>query len=567
MEVNGIHVCEENKWIHGGVSVQYITNREEIQAIDRYSIEKIGIPSMVLMERAAMSVVQMVTEYVDELNLGAIHPVCVLIVTEGGNNGGDGLAIARMLADLDYEVTVWQIGGVQHETEQYAAQKHILDQLEIPVLYGCSEDIMQDIRRPRYDVILDAIFGVGLKREITSPQKEVIELLNQAGGLKCAVDIPSGIDSTTGKVLGTAFRADVTVTFGAMKLGHILGDGPAYAGDVLVADIGFPAQTFRENPPQCYSYEIHDLAKLPPRRSDGNKGTFGKVTVIAGSEEICGAAILSATSAYRTGCGLVEVITHVNNREAIQKKLPEALLHVYDSKETAIDLIRKAEAWADVIVIGPGIGLTATSLSLVREVLSGKKPLIFDADAITILSEQPELMKHRIRRVDDGKEHDISEGYERIDDSVIQRLDMVLTPHMKEMERISGIPMGQLKEQPVQSARYLSEQGCICVLKDARTVVTEPGRSDAYINLSGNDGMAVGGSGDVLTGVIAGLYAQGLGLAEAARMGVYIHGLAGDAAAERCGHYSMLAGDIIEGLTEVLHNELFSGGNVHKNGA
>lgn len=513
--------------------MQYITDREEIQAIDRYTIEEIGIPSMVLMERAAMAVVQVLTDYAEELDLAASHPVQALIVTEGGNNGGDGLAIARMLSELHYEVTVWQIGGVKHETEQYAAQKHILQQMGIPVVYGHSEEMVNALRQPRYDMIIDAIFGVGLQREIVSPQKEVIELLNQAGGLKCAVDIASGVDSTTGEVLGTAFRADLTVTFGAMKLGHIFGEGADYSGDVLVADIGFPVQTFRKNPPCCYTYDREDLTRLPIRKKNGNKGTFGKVAVIAGSKDICGAAVLAATSAYRTGCGLVEVITHVNNRETIQKKLPEALLQVYESEEQAAAYVRKAKEWADILVIGPGIGLTETAVCMLKEVLRGKKPLILDADAITILSEHPELIQSRT---------DHFEG----------SLDIVITPHMKEMERISRLPMEQLKMEPVQSAGIMAKQGYVCVLKDARTVVAEPDSKDSYINLSGNDGMAAGGSGDILTGVIAGLYAQGLPLNEAARLGVYLHGLAGDIAEEQCGHYSMIAGDILDGLVEVL---------------
>ena len=514
--------------------MQYITNRDEIQAIDRYTIEEIGIPSMVLMERAAMAVVRVLEDYAEELSLAQVHPVSALIVTEGGNNGGDGLAIARMLSELRYEVTVWQIGGVQHETEQYTAQKHILNQMGIPVVSGSSEAILQQIRQTRYDIIIDAIFGVGLTREIVSPQKDVIDILNQTGGLKCAVDIASGIDSTTGRVLGTAFHADVTVTFGAMKLGHIFGEGADYSGDVLVADIGFPVQAFRQNLPRCYTYDREDMMLLPARKKNGNKGTFGKVAVIAGSKDICGAAILAATSAYRTGCGLVEVVTHLNNREAIQKKLPEALLQVYDSVEQAVDYVRKAEEWADILVIGPGIGLQDIGIAMVQEVLRGKKPLILDADAITILSEHPEFKQSGI-------------------DSRDGRFNVVITPHMKEMERISGIPIGQLKQQPVQSACHMAGQGYICVLKDARTVVAEPDRPDCYINLSGNDGMAVGGSGDILTGVIAGLYAQGLPLPEAARLGVYIHGLAGDAAEEQCGHYSMIAGDILDGLIEILH--------------
>ena len=509
--------------------MQYITKREEIQAIDAYTIDEVGVPSMVLMERAAMSVAKVLMEYIEELELP--DPIRVLIVTEGGNNGGDGLALARMLCEAGLTVQVWQIGGVRHESEQYVMQKNILNRLGIPVYRGVSPEIIDEWKKPKYDIIVDAIFGVGLKRDVESPQREVIEALNELGGLKCAVDIPSGIDSTSGRVLGTAFRADVTVTFGAMKLGHIFGEGSEYSGDVLVADIGFPSQAFLARQPECYYYDESDLSRLPLRKKNGNKGTFGKVTVVAGSSETCGAAVLAATSAYRTGCGLVEVITHLNNREALQKHLPEALIHVYESKEQAKELIQKASQWADVIVAGPGIGLSSVGCSIVQEVLSVNKPLILDADAITILSEHTKWWEDRI---------------------AAKYAPVVITPHMKEMERISGLSMEELKTEPWASARKMSDKGYICVCKDYRTVVTEPRKDGCYVNLSGNDGMAVGGSGDVLTGVIAGLFAQGLSLGDAARLGVYIHGLAGDVAAERRGHYSMLASDIIDGLIEVL---------------
>ena len=252
--------------------------------------------------------------------------------------------------------------------------------------------------------------------------------------------------------------------------------------------------------------------------------------MVAGSESICGAALLSAEAAYRSGCGLVEIITHQNNREAIQERLPEALLQVYSNQEEAVRLLKKAEGWADAIVIGPGIGTGEIGQALTRTALESDRPLIVDADAITNCSEMPELLQLRTGKA-----------------------GMILTPHMKEMERLSGVPVSQLKQAPWKYAQeFADEKEAVCVLKDARTVVAVSGETQCYINLSGNDGMATGGSGDALTGIIASFLVQGLSLAEAARTGVYIHGLAGDAAAEKKGHRGMLAGDIILGLEEVL---------------
>lgn len=514
--------------------MRYIVKREEMQALDAYTIEEIGIPSMVLMERAAMAVTQVIMDYTKELELA--DPARILVVTESGNNGGDGLAAARMLYEQGCQVQVYQIGGVQKTSGQYQQQKQILEKLGIPVVHGVTEETIQEWQKLRYDVVVDAVFGVGLKREILSPQREVIEAMNQLKGFKCAVDIPSGIDSTDGALLGTAFQADVTVTFGWEKTGQLLGAGPEYCGTLWVADIGFPQKAVEKINPECYCYDWEDLMRLPVRRTTGNKGTFGKTAIIAGSETVCGAAVLSAAGAYRTGCGLVEIITHVNNREAVQKLLPEALLKVYDSKEEAVQLVAEAAQWADIMVIGPGIGTDETGTAMTLQALEQDCPLVVDADAITILSGQDAWWKLRKTYNTEGRKD----------------LQMILTPHMKEMERISRISMIQLKERPWDGARQLAEIGVICVLKDARTVVMEPDGVGCYINLSGNDGMATGGSGDVLTGVIASLAAQGLPLGEAARTGVYLHGLGGDRAAESKGQYGMLAGDIIEGVELVL---------------
>lgn len=522
--------------------MRYIVNREEMRAVDAYTIEELGIPSMVLMERAAMAVAEQLFQYAAEQALP--EPARVLIVTECGNNGGDALAAARMLREAGWQTDIFQIGGIQKESGQYRQQREILERLGIPVHTGITEEVMQEWKRIRYDIVLDGIFGVGLHREIQEPQRNVIECLNQLTGLKCAIDMPSGINSTDGRLLGIGFRADVTVTFGCEKTGQLIGAGPEYCGTVIIADIGFPQQALQQAGPGCYCYEYRDLERLPVRDTTGNKGTFGRVTVIAGSAAICGAAVLCARAAYHTGCGLVEVVTHVNNRETVNRLLPEALLHVYSTKEEAEQLVRQSEDWADVMVVGPGIGTDETGQALTARALASACPLVVDADAITILSRQEAWWKQRCEMVLSGVG---SAGTEPED------LHLILTPHMKEMERISRIPMNQLKQDPWGSARtFARATGAVCVLKDARTVVALPGEPDCYMNHSGNDGMAVGGSGDVLAGILAALAAQGLPLGEAARLGVYLHGLAGERAAEQKGHYGMLAGDIIDGMVYIL---------------
>lgn len=520
-------------------ALRYILNREEMQAVDAYTIEELGIPSMVLMERAAMAVADRLFHYMADRV--ATDPVRVLVVTECGNNGGDALAVARILQEAGWQTDIFQIGGIQKESEQYRQQKKILERLGIPVCMGIPDEAMGSWEQAHYDIILDGIFGVGLHRDIQEPQRKVIEYLNQLTGYKCAIDMPSGIDSTDGRLLGIGFRADLTVTFGCEKTGQLIGAGPEYCGRVIIADIGFPKQVLAQVTPGCYCYERKDLKRLPVRNTTGNKGTFGRVTVIAGSAEVCGAAVLCAGAAYRTGCGLVEVITHENNREAVNRLLPEALLHVYSTREEAEQAVQQSADRADVMVVGPGIGTDEIGQALTAKALAAACPLIVDADAITILSRQEAWWKQRHITIPAGTEATGKED-----------LHLIITPHMKEMERISRIPMKQLKQDPWGSARSLAQTGAVCVLKDARTVVALPGEQACYMNRSGNDGMAVGGSGDVLAGILASLAAQGLPLGEAARLGVYLHGLAGDRAAEQNGHYGMLAGDIIEGVVYIL---------------
>lgn len=516
--------------------MEIIATGKEMQAIDAYTIEKIGIPSMVLMERAAMAVVQVLLDYMDEVN--GVHPPAALIVTESGNNGGDGLAIARLLSEHGWLTDVYQIGGLKKESEQYRRQKEILHRLQIPVHEKPEKETLESWKRLRYDVVIDAVFGVGLQRDMEAPHKDVIEAMNALAGLKCAVDMPTGINSTTGYLHGTAFRADITVTFGCKKTGQLIGCGREYCGDIIIADIGFPKQAFEENKAACYAYEADELSGLlPVRIGTGNKGTFGKVLIVAGSETVCGAALLSAEAAYRSGCGLVKLITHVNNREAVQKRLPEALLQVYENADEAERLLQESAQWADAAVVGPGIGTDETGQRLVKQALKLDCPLIADADAITVMAGMEDF---RIQRT--------------------SRAGMILTPHMKEMERISGKSMEDLKRCPWKEAKEFAEQkDLICVLKDAATVVAEPEAGACYLNLSGNDGMATGGSGDVLTGVIAALAAQGMRLPQAARSGVFLHGQAGDRAAQLKGKAAMLAGDIISGLESVLRDAYYEG--------
>lgn len=505
--------------------MKYVATRSEMQKIDSYSIENIGIPGIVLMEKASMSM--------EEEIIKRFSPETrILIVVEKGNNGGDGLALARLLTHRHYNVDVYEIGQISSASESYQTQRNILDALSIPVLTKLPEQ--------KYDLIIDAIFGVGLKREVSGAHAEVIERLNQMDGYKVAVDVPSGVNASDGQILGVGFRADLTFTFGLMKIGLLLPPGSLCAGEVVVKDIGFPWQAVHEVSPGCFHYTKEDLCFLPKRKPWSNKGTYGRVLLIAGTKNMAGAAYLSAKAAYRAGAGLVQIFTCEENREILQTKLPEAILTTYARKKDARKKILDTISWADVIGIGPGLGVNDFSTDLLNIVLNeAKVPLVIDADGINILARQ------RKERETSVKARDFCDAFTNY------KAGIILTPHMKEMSRFTGYSVKELVEKRIERTRKEADEKHIFVLKDSRTIVTD-GKGATYINVSGNHGMAVGGSGDVLTGIICAFAAEGLDLLMAARMGVYCHGLAGDEAVKHAGHYGLMAGEIADGLNLVL---------------
>jgi NAD(P)H-hydrate epimerase len=484
-----------------------------MKAIDSYTTERIGIPATVLMERAALAVVSQV-EAVNE------RKGRVLIAVESGNNGGDGLAVARILMQRGYPVDIYYIGGVKKASQQFLIQKNILHKLGVR--------FRKTVPNKDYSVIVDGIFGVGLSRPIVEPQKKAIETLNQMEACKIAIDIPTGIDATTGEIWGTAFRADYTVTFGPKKLGMFFSDGIDYCGKILCGDVGFPVEAVEQVKPSIYAYDDSDMDRLPKRYDNSHKGTYGRVAVIAGSKNMSGAAFLCGKAAYSTGAGLVKIYTHESNRMVLQSQLPEAIMMTYEDYEGALSCIEDAMRWATVIVVGPGLGVDTTSERMLYELLmNAEVPLVVDADALNILSENMEL-------------------------AATSSVPMVMTPHMKEMSRLVKKSVPEIVENRFETAnQFAKKMGVTLVLKDAKSVVTNGGEQ-TYINLAGNNGMSTGGSGDVLSGIIAGMIAGGLELDEAARIGTYVHCQAGDRAAAKKGKYAMLASDIIAALGEVM---------------
>lgn len=501
--------------------MEFIASGDEMRNIDAFSIQQIGIPGIVLMEKAALAMEEEIIKRFPK-------PVSVAVVTERGNNGGDGLALGRLLMARGYAVSFYEIGGVPRASESYEIQKNILERLGVKFCNRLPEKAV--------DIWIDAVFGVGLKREVRGIQKQILEEMNRREGYRIAVDVPSGVDSSTGRILGYGFRADLTITFGLNKIGLVLYPGASFAGEVVVKDIGFPEEAVTYVKPSAVTYTEEDLRGLPKRSVCSNKGTYGRVLLIAGSKNMSGAAFLSGSGAYRSGSGLVRMFTCEENRVILQSQLPEAIMTTYSSEEEAMDKLTEAIRWATVIGIGPGIGQSHLSKKIVKKVLTeSDHPLVIDADGLNCLASM---------RKESGAEIDfLYENYKG---------KMILTPHLKEMSRLTGRSVEQIKENLLETAGKAADSSHIYVLKDVRTIVSD-GASPTYINMSGNHGMAVGGSGDVLTGIICGFLAGGKDALSAARLGVYCHGLAGDAAAKEKGYYGLMAGDLTNHLSQIIH--------------
>ncbi len=503
---------------------KYFVSAQEMKTYDATTIKHYEMPSLVLMERAALAVTEEIVKRFGMENK-------VLIVAGCGNNGGDGIAVYRLLKQRGYEVDLSLIGRLEQCSEETARQIAIVQK------YGC---ILQGkIPDKEYDIIIDALFGIGLSRNVEGEYQQAIRAINESNAFVCSVDIPSGINADTGKRMNTAVRADITVTFAYEKLGHILYPGCQDAGIVICKDIGITSESFLQKEPQVYSfgdsYKQNVKELMPDRDGSGNKGTFGKVLVIAGSKNMSGACELCAKGAYRIGAGMVKVVTAEENRIIIQEKIPEALLTTYSSEdEKSVDklkeTLRKDMDSADCIIIGPGLGKGPMAGILLSHVIrESQKPLIIDADGINLLAESEELKKYL--------KHN----------AAANKRPVIVTPHIAEFVRLNGGTVEEAKRHRFTKAKELADNlNCIVVMKDARTVVASEEEDRVFINTTGNDGMATAGSGDVLAGIIGGLVAQGMQAEDAARTGVYIHGILGDRASDKLGRYAVMAGDLIE---------------------
>lgn len=516
-----------------------------MKAADRQTIEAVGIPSFVLMERAALAVADRVKAY-------ATKDSHIGVLCGTGNNGGDGVAVARLLKEAGYDATILLKDAALYRAEesaegtpdserpkQVSGTPEFLQQMKIAV--ACGVPVCEPWETKSFDIIVDALFGIGLSKPVEGAYADLLEQINRESHIVIAVDIASGISASDGKVCGMALRADETVTFGAAKWGHLLYPGKDYTGKLTVADIGFPEDVMRA---QMRGMRLTPEAIeriLPGRPAYSNKGTFGKVAVIAGSKNMAGAAYFAACAAYRMGVGLVKIVTPECNREILQTLLPEAMLTTYTGKEDLPEAVSEAVGFADAVIIGPGLGQSDTAetlVSLLRDVSYGRKDApatVWDADALNTLAEM--MQKEGCISVEERLEYMnafLPEG-------------AVLTPHPGELSRLLGISVSEITDSFLQTAKRIATGSkATYVLKDAVTLTIN--NTGCVVNSTGNNGMATGGSGDVLCGVIAALAAAGKDPFTAAAVGVWLHGAAGDAAQKNVGAAPMIARDLLQAI-------------------
>jgi hydroxyethylthiazole kinase-like uncharacterized protein yjeF len=501
---------------------------EEMRELDRRTIEEIGIPGVVLMENAGRGAADLLCRRFSDLCPGP-----VLILAGKGNNGGDGYVIARHLLNRGWRVRTVVLADAARISGDAAINLQALRRSGGEVIFSADAGRLSRILRQNRDsrLVVDALFGTGLASEIGGPYATAIDWINASALPVLAVDIPSGVDATSGRILGRAVRADLTVTFALPKLGHALFPGAGLCGDLEIVDIGIPSSLLAKAKDRYLLVDAAAVAPLLPLRpATGHKGTFGHLLVVAGSTGKAGAAAMTAEGGLRGGAGLVTVACPAGVQSALAIKLTEAMTEPLAEVGGALSLqalatLKDFAEGKSALALGPGLGQHEETFALVRRLVrESPLPLVLDADGLNAIAGHSELLRERAAG------------------------NTVLTPHPGEMARLTGRSVAEVEADRIGIAReFARRHRVVLVLKGARTVTALPdGR--VRLNGSGNPGLASGGMGDVLTGLIGGLLAQGLSPADAAVLGVYLHGRAADRLLTAMGNAGMIAGDLLREL-------------------
>lgn len=508
-----------------------LLNAEEMKNIDNRAMQEHMIPGIILMENAGIRTVELIEDMLENLSNSK-----VIILVGKGNNGGDGLVIARHLINA----------GANVDTFLFCSPTKLNNDplINYNILAGMTDSIYQlysdeDLDRLMLsfisaDLIVDAIYGIGFKGSLGEFEAQVVKMANWSKAPIVSVDIPSGVEADTGRVHGEAIKASHTVTFALPKIGLIMEPGKNYTGNLTVADISIPLSLLNEEALQTNLITQEMVNRfIKPRLAESHKGTYGHALLIGGSRGMTGAIVMSSCAALRSGAGLVTTALPDSLVAIIQSSVMEVMAApLAETKEGAISIealpaIENLLGAASVCAIGPGLSRYQEAHVLLRFVLERAGiPIIIDADGLNALEGDISILKDR-------------------------QIPIIITPHPGEMARLTGKTIEEIQSNRINIARYYaSEWGITVVLKGNRTIVASPS-GEIYVNITGNPGMATAGSGDVLTGIISGLMAQGLKAIDAAISGVFIHGKAGDKAVETMGENALVAGDIINFLPDI----------------
>ena len=508
-----------------------ILNAAQMREADRRTIEDIGIPSLVLMENAGRQVVAAI-----EAAHSDLAELKVAVLCGRGNNGGDGFVVARTMMQRGIDVSVFVIGRVAEVRGDARINLEILGRLGLTVVEIADSQAWELHFTEISDctLIVDAVFGIGLNAPIAGLMETVVADVNGASIPVVAIDLPSGLSADTHEPIGDSIEAGMTVTLAAPKLSLVLPPAETRAGDIVIADIGIPSDVIASlDGPHVHLMTRGAMRELvDPRMPDTHKGDYGRVLIVAGSRGKTGAAHLSAIGALRSGAGLVTVATPGCCVPIVAAMAPEYMTEAIDERADGLDssgVDRILEMARDVIAIGPGLGQAAGTREFIRTLVDrATMPLVIDADGLNAFADDPDRLSGREGR------------------------DVIITPHPGEMARLVGMSTDEVQASRLEIARnFAAAHRVYVVLKGHRTLIATPDEK-VFINPTGNAGMATGGTGDVLTGMIAAWLAQLLDAEAACQLGVYLHGMAGDLAEADEGEVAMTAGDLAAHLGDAV---------------
>ncbi|MBF0203695.1 MAG: NAD(P)H-hydrate dehydratase [Desulfamplus sp.] len=520
----------------------YLVTAKQMQAIDKTTIESFGIQGQVLMENAGRGSVEMLLKTFPDISS---RKVCIL--AGRGNNGGDAFVMARYLMEKNIEINTFLLSSTNKVTGDARVNLILFEKLAVAeskegVIEIPNNETFEKHKQKiiNHDIFIDGILGTGLNSDVTGLFKDVIKTVNSLSKQVFSIDIPSGLNADTGQPMGECIRATATATFAFAKIGHILHPGKELSGNLEIIDIGIPKFIASRENPRIHLIE-HDVIKrmFKPREALSHKGTYGHLLIVAGSTGKTGAAALAANAAMASGTGLVTLAVPESINSTIEPQVTEVMTFPLPENKkgyithTALNLIiKKLVSDKKAIAAGPGLGMDDSTIRLVHGMVEEiSLPMVLDADALNAIAMNPYILKNR-------------------------KAPTIVTPHPGEMARMTGKSTAEVQQNRIDIAtQFSAEFNVIVVLKGSSTLIALPD-GNVHICPTGNPGMASGGMGDVLTGLIAGLITQGFNPSDAAIAGVYIHGLCGDILAQKRGAFGFVASDIIKIIPETIHGKI-----------